>query len=165
MYCVELFLKHENFVLFSNFNDFLLHVLGKSFFPLQKLSTFKDFLIVVIYQKPLKINENKNKKKSVVAFARTHVICILISFIKCFFSFFFFFFFISFFALCDRTMASFLLYHCIMGILHVAGILIFFRRVIWLALSPSLKYFPVRLFYVSVSWCCQNPLEPHKHIS
>lgn len=34
--------------------------------------------------------------------------------------------------------------------LHAGGILIFPRRAIWLALSPSWKHFPVRFFYVSV---------------
>lgn len=69
-----------------------------------------------------------------------HVICILIYFIKCFVSFVF-----TSRAASPLTGQWLLLfYHCVMGARYAFRILIFFRRAIWLAHSPSLNYFPVR---------------------
>lgn len=73
------------------------------------------------------------------------VICILIYFIKCS-------------SLSrpppHRTMASFLLYHCVMGARNAFRILIFLRRAIWLVHSPSLKY-------ISLSASSMCPLLRH----
>lgn len=77
-----------------------------------------------------------------------HVICILISFIKCFPA-------LPCLPSTGQWLVLLALSLCY-GALHVAGILIFLRRAIWLALSPSLKYFPVRFLCVRSSRFCTD---------